>query len=98
MPVESRGGTSWRRMDLLALRARVPYPLMDIYILAAADSGRSGLPIRVAPPDLGEGPHLNYALQWVGIATAVLAFGLFVILGLGRRPLMPGPPPPHSGG
>jgi cytochrome oxidase assembly protein ShyY1 len=26
------------------------------------------------------GPHLSYALQWFGIAAAVVAFGIFFIL------------------
>lgn len=101
-PVTGAGGTSWRRLDLLALRTKLPYPVMDVYILAAPDSARRGWPRRIEAPPLGEGNHLSYALQWVGIAAAVFGFGLFFILGVGRGsvsaapPAPPAPPPPRQ--
>lgn len=87
-------GTSWRRLDLAAVRASVPYPLLDIYILASPDTARRGWPRRIEPPPLGEGNHLSYALQWLGIGAAVLGFGLFFVLGIGRGELQRGPPAP----
>lgn len=101
-PVGGAGRESWRRLDLIALRARLPYPVLEVYLLALPDSAHQGWPRRVLPPALDEGPHLSYALQWFGIGVAVLSFGLFFILGIGRREshdLMPPPPPapPASG-
>lgn len=95
-PVEHRGRITWRRLDLAALRAGLPYPLMDTYLLAGTDTSRRGWPRRVEPLTLGEGPHLNYALQWLGIGAAIFGFGLFVILGIGRRPSTPVPPGPPA--
>lgn len=97
-PAGSPGRESWRRLDLEALRGRLPYPILDVYVLASPDSGRRGWPRRVEPPSLDEGPHLSYALQWLGIAGAVLGFGVFFILGVGRRegqdPALAAPPAP----
>ncbi len=96
-PVTGSRGTSWRRLDLAELRARLPYPVMEVYLLASPDTARRGWPRRVEPPALGEGKHLSYALQWVGIAVAVFGFGLFFILGVGRGAVAlapPAPPPP----
>ncbi len=93
-PVEHRGRTTWGRLDRDAVRAQLPYPLMDAYLLALPDTSRRGWPRRVEPPPLDEGPHLSYALQWLGIGAAVLGFGVFFILGIGRRPPVPAPPAP----
>jgi len=97
-PAGGAGKESWRRMDLAALRARLPYPILEVYLLALPDSSRQGWPRRVVPPPLDEGPHLSYALQWLGIAAAVFGFGLFFVLGIGRRegaghPTVPPAPP-----
>lgn len=95
-PAERAGRTSWRRLDLAAARNRLPYPILDVYLLASPDSSRRGWPRRVTPPLLDEGPHLSYALQWFGIAAAVLTFGIFFILGVGRRAGADVPPAPPA--
>lgn len=98
-PVTGGRGTSWRRLDLAAMRSHLPYPVLDVYILAEPDTARRGWPRRVEPPALGEGRHLSYALQWLGIGAAVLGFGFFFVLGIGRGTpgLAPPPPPPGPG-
>ncbi|MDZ4673321.1 MAG: SURF1 family protein [Gemmatimonadota bacterium] len=93
-PVTGSRGTSWRRLDLAAMRARVPYPLLDVYLLAEPDTARRGWPRRIEPPPLSEGNHLSYALQWLGIGVAVIGFGLFFVLGIGRGAVQSGPPAP----
>jgi surfeit locus 1 family protein len=98
IPVPNRGdgarlahsGTAretWQALDLDAMRARIPYPVSDLYLVASIDSGSpahtaegGAYPIRAEPPPLGDGPHLMYAVQWFGIATAVVAFGVFFVL------------------
>ena len=86
-PVTSRGRESWHALDLAAMRARLPYPLSGLYLVAEPDSGSVAHTIRgtVHPfrselPPMDGGPHLSYALQWFGIAAAVMAFGIFFIL------------------
>lgn len=95
-PVERAGQVSWRRMDLPTLRERLPYPLLDVYLLPTTPSAAGPWPRRADPPRLDEGPHLSYAIQWFGIAGAVLAFGVVFVLGVGRRreaaDLVPPPP------
>jgi surfeit locus 1 family protein len=103
IPVPNRGdgarlshsGTvreTWQALDLDAMRARIPYPVSGLYLVASIDSGSAAhtaeggaYPIRAEPPALGDGPHLMYAVQWFGIATAVVAFGVFFVLR--RRPV-----------
>lgn len=98
-PAERAGQISWRRLDLPAVRQRLPYPILEVYLLPETPSAAGAWPRRVEPPPLDEGPHLSYAIQWFGIATAVLAFGFVFVLGYGRRRgsnggLVPPPPPP----
>ncbi len=86
-PIERNGRTTWRRLDLKALRFRIPYPIRETYVVAAADSsgmggpGRLGFPRRVEPPALDEGQHLSYAIQWFAFAVTAVAVGGIV----GRR-------------
>jgi len=97
-PLTHEGRETWKRLDLTAMRARLPYPLAPLYLIAQADSaagvehtvrGRS-YPFRAEPPPLSEGPHLMYAVQWFGIAGAVFAFGIiFVLRGGPPRQLAP---------
>lgn len=85
------GRETWQALDLNAMRGRLPYPIRDLYVIAGDDSAGTShtaeggaYPIRGEPPPLGDGPHLMYAVQWFGIATAVVAFGVFFVLR--RRP------------
>lgn len=77
-PLTSEGKTTWRRLDLAALRARTPYPLLEVYLIAARDSVHHGFPIRLEPEPLDDGPHLSYALQWFGFATTAIVVGLII--------------------
>jgi surfeit locus 1 family protein len=72
-PLISRGKESWRAMDLATMRARLPYPLADVYLLVEPDSAEprhtvegTEYPFRAEPPPLDGGPHLSYAIQWWG--------------------------------
>jgi cytochrome oxidase assembly protein ShyY1 len=70
--------TTWRRLDQGTLARRTP-GTFDSYLLLAGDStGPGGLPT-VEPPVLDDGPHLSYAIQWFGIALAIVAFGIIVL-------------------
>jgi surfeit locus 1 family protein len=78
-PVAHDGQTTWRRLDLAALRARLPYPILDVYILQTPDSTLPRMPLRREPPALDdEGPHQSYAIQWFAFATMAVVFaGIF---------------------
>ncbi len=86
-PITRNGRESWHALDLRMLRARLPYPIADLYLVAEPDSGSSDhtvrgtvYPFRAELPPMDQGPHLSYALQWFGIAVAVVAFGIVFIL------------------
>ena len=92
-PVRYNGRETWKALDLSAMRARLPYPVAALYLIAEPDSadgaahtirGRS-YPFRAEPPPLDEGPHLMYAVQWLGIAAAVLVFGIIFVWRGGPR-------------
>jgi surfeit locus 1 family protein len=72
------GQVTWHRLDLAALRARLPYPILDIVISQTPDSALPQMPRRREPAALDEGPHLSYAIQWFAFATIAVVFaGIF---------------------
>jgi cytochrome oxidase assembly protein ShyY1 len=58
-------------IDVEKLRSLLPYDrVYRVHVLAERGAtGPSGFPVPVNPPDLGEGPHLSYAVQWFCFAT-----------------------------
>ena len=78
------GKETWRRLDLPALRARVPYPLLDVYILQSPDSGLPLYPRRLEPQPLNDGPHLSYAIQWFAFAAISVGGGLIFVVRKGK--------------
>jgi surfeit locus 1 family protein len=72
-PISANGRETWRRLDLAALRSRLPYPVYETYVLVELPAGGGGAPRRIPPPSLDEGPHLNYAIQWFAFAAIALA-------------------------
>jgi surfeit locus 1 family protein len=93
-PLEHAGRETWKTLDLTAMRGRLPYPVAPYYLVAEPDSAQGEAhtirgrvyPFRAEPPPLSEGPHLMYAVQWFGIAAAVVAFGvIFVWRGVSYR-------------
>jgi surfeit locus 1 family protein len=73
--LDEAGTVTWRRLDLAALRASLPYPIHDVYLVEARDSTHPPLPIRLEPPPLDDGPHLSYAIQWFAFAITGLTVG-----------------------
>ena len=78
-PVEHGGRTTWRRLDAGALRQRLPYAILPIYILQTPDSSLPRFPRRLEAPAVDEGPHLGYAIQWFLFAGLAAAFALLVV-------------------
>jgi surfeit locus 1 family protein len=78
-PLEHAGRTTWARLDLDAVRARLPYPVLPVLLRQTPDSGLPARPRRLPPPELSEGPHLSYAIQWFAFAAMTLAFGALVV-------------------
>ncbi len=82
-PREEDGRLTWRRVDLRALRERLPYPVANFLVLQTPDSSLPRLPRRDAIPLLDDGPHLSYAVQWFSFAITALVVGS--LIGLKRR-------------
>jgi surfeit locus 1 family protein len=78
-PIEHAGRTTWARLDLEALRARLPYPLLPVVVRQTPDSSLPRLPRRLPAPELSDGPHLNYAIQWFLFAGMAVAFAVLVV-------------------
>jgi surfeit locus 1 family protein len=87
-PISRNGRETWKSLDLTAMRSRLPYPVVSLYLLTEADSSEGAAhtldgrvyPFRAELPAITEGPHLSYGLQWFGIATAVVLFGVMFVL------------------
>ena len=90
-PLAHAGRTTWARLDLAALRGRLPYPLLPVLVRQTPDSGLPRSPHRLPAPELNEGPHLSYAVQWFAFAAMAVAFGVLVVRrgGRGKDPLSP---------
>jgi surfeit locus 1 family protein len=84
-PLAREGRTTWKRLDLATLRARLPYPILDVYILEAPDSGLPRYPRRLEPRPLDDGPHLSYAIQWFSFGTITLVGGIILLYQDRRR-------------
>lgn len=83
------GDSTWQRLDSTVAVEHQPRALPAFLYLEGGPSGPGRLEA-VEPPALGEGPHLSYAIQWFGIALAILTFGfVFVRRRGGRGPARP---------
>jgi cytochrome oxidase assembly protein ShyY1 len=75
-----------RRLDVRGIAAALPYDVYPLPLLLAtqAPPQRGPLPAPAPPPDLSEGPHLSYAIQWFAFA-AIAVGGAIVLLRRDRR-------------
>lgn len=72
----------WFRVDLTALQAQMPYPLLPAFVEMLAEPNRSAmvLPIRAdEPAPYDEFMHLSYAAQWF-IFALIGAFGYLMFV------------------
>jgi cytochrome oxidase assembly protein ShyY1 len=69
-----------RFIDTDQLAADLPYPVVDGYVELVEQRPTAGeLPRPVPPPQLSEGPHLAYGLQWYLFAViAVVGLGVLI--------------------
>ncbi|HEX2250165.1 MAG TPA: SURF1 family cytochrome oxidase biogenesis protein, partial [Gemmatimonadales bacterium] len=71
--------TTWARLDRQALEERLPYAIYPVYIRQQPESAGRTFPRRLASPELNDGPHLAYAIQWFAFAAIALVFaGVFL--------------------
>lgn len=93
VPLTRGGFTTWRRLDSAEVTARLPYPVLAVYLHETEPEPRpawGSLFPRVAElRPLDDGPHLYYMVQWFGLAVAALAFGGIFLF---RKPTGPSAP------
>jgi len=65
---------SWFHVNIDSIQQQTGYPLLPIFIEQQPVPGDPALPRRVATADLGEGPHMGYAVQW-------FAFAIILVVG-----------------
>lgn len=70
-----------QRVDLDRLAAQVDGPLVPIYVdmIASQPADASPYPQEVQRPELGDGPHLGYAVQWFIFSAAVAVGWVFAV-------------------
>lgn len=69
-----------RLINVPALAATLPYEVNDGYLgVVEIDAPQAGDPVPVALPELSDGPHFWYAVQWF-MFTAIAAAGLIVFI------------------
>ncbi|HEX7394409.1 MAG TPA: SURF1 family protein [Anaerolineaceae bacterium] len=70
-PGQTRQDT-WTMINLESMQQQVKLTLLPVYIQQAPDSAWTVMPYRsINLPDLSEGPHLGYAIQWFIFSTIV---------------------------
>lgn len=85
---------AWFRVDIARIQQQVGYPLLPVFVEQQPAPGAPALPRREATTDLGEGPHLSYALQWFSFA--IILLGGYVAL-MGQRTRARVAPAPEQG-
>lgn len=70
---------SLARPDLARLQQQLDYPILPVYLQLEQQqpAGEAALPLPVPRPELDDGPHLSYAVQWFVFTTiAVIGYPL----------------------
>jgi len=61
---------AWNYIDLARIQQQTSLKLLPVYIQEAPDPAWTKLPYRqLVMPDITEGPHMSYAIQWFSFAT-----------------------------
>ena len=83
--------TEVQRIDLMRLDPQIPGDLLPVYmdLLSSVPPEAPGIPEPVIAPDLSEGNHLSYAIQWFTFSIAVVAGWAVALRVSWRRALRP---------
>jgi surfeit locus 1 family protein len=74
------GDSSWRRIDLAVARDRSPGAVLPLYLQRLPSPADSPDPPLAEPlPELSQGNHLSYAVQWFSFA-AIAVVGLVILV------------------
>jgi len=87
--------------DVARLQGQVSVPLVPHYLVLESQAPAPGqLPLPGAPPELDEGPHLSYAVQWFTFGAIALGGYPLIIRRWARERFSPpdgSPPSPQTG-
>lgn len=72
------GDTTWHRLDRGVALGRLP-GVLPVYLVLEGGPGGPGRLEAAEPPELDDGPHLSYVVQWLLIGIAIAAFGIMVL-------------------
>jgi surfeit locus 1 family protein len=64
----------WMQLDLQRFAKQVAYPVQPVVLLQDSGDATDGLVRNWQPPEDRVAKHQSYALQWFGMAVALLAF------------------------
>lgn len=81
--VDARRARVLRRLTTAGVAELVPYPVAPL-VVVSRDSAGPAAPARLPLPELHDGPHLGYAIQWFAFALTALV-GAAIVLARGRR-------------
>lgn len=65
------------------LAGLLPYPVADLYAQVTDPAPPGGYPVRIPLPELGNGPHLSYAIQWFALALISVVGGVIFLRATG---------------
>ena len=73
---------TWNRLDASAMGATLPYPALPWLVIEGRlvqryDAGDGALPVRQYLAFQNNTPHMQYALTWFGLATALIVVSFF---------------------
>jgi surfeit locus 1 family protein len=80
--------TTLPRADLATIQSQLPYPIAPDYLLLQRQTPDqpNGLPQPSPLPELSDGPHLSYAIQWFMFASIAVTGFFVLVLREGRDP------------
>lgn len=76
---------AWFRVDIPRITQQVGYPLLPIFVEQLPSANDAELPRPDPLTDLGQGPHLGYAIQWFAFAVILLVGYIAFIVQRQRR-------------
>src|SRR5690606_14585782 len=78
---------TYQRLTASVVPPGYDLPILPYYLERAEEPVEAAQPVGARPPELDEGPHLGYAVQWFSFAAiALFGYGLMVARGVRRRP------------
>jgi cytochrome oxidase assembly protein ShyY1 len=74
-----------QRIDIELLQGQIPERLAPMAVQLASQDPSQASPVPAPLPELDEGPHLSYAIQWFSFATIALVGGAVLLIRDRRR-------------